>query len=106
MDTKGPKSIGDILRAQHLPEQAKKKEDRAQKLKDGWKKTMGDACAEHTEDIRLEHGVLRVRMDSQLWQQELLMQDQGDIARRMAEATKLNVVDLKIRAGGGKLDGR
>ncbi len=94
------KDIGDLLQSAGIEASLAKKQENADKLFAAWRTINGDLCSEHTEDLKASHGVLHVVMDSQVWLQELLLKDTGAMAREMAQNSGVNIVKIRIKAGG------
>lgn len=99
---KEPLKLGDLLQKADILKRVDIEEDRFTRLMEAWQKISGTSCAGHTKDLVLKNGILTVTVDSQVWQQELMMQNMGDWAKGMAAASGLNIVKIKITTGGRK----
>ena len=95
----GMLNIGERLTRQNLKEKLSVDAEQKDSLREAWKNIMGEPCVRHTVDITCRNGVLFVTVDSQVWQQELLMHNQKELAARMAAAAGRTIVKIKIKAG-------
>ncbi len=68
--TRKPSKIGEVL--EHFFNQAGLQQKfQEQKILNAWKETVGEAIAERTQPIRIQNGVLYVKVTNSVWMQEL-----------------------------------
>ena len=91
------KSLGDLLSSAKIVKKIDKKSERRERLFEAWGEIKDKACLEHTKKLFLKNGVLYITMDSQVWQQELLFQDEKEIVDKMKQISGFNIVKLRIK---------
>ena len=94
------KNIEDIFNVLNIEEKVDKEEKRNTILKNAWKSVAGEACFAHTDTVATRNGILYITMDSQVWQQELMLQQTSELATAMTDASGITIVKLRITAGG------
>ncbi len=94
------KKLGDLLNSQNLDNKLSREEERKNILDTCWTVCMGEACSSHTNRLDLKNGVLTVFVDSQVWQQELMLNNRKKMASDMARETGFTIVDVRIKTGG------
>ncbi len=70
-----------------------------QRVLDSWKKAVGRGIAEQTQPLRVQNGVLQVRVSNSVWMQQLQFM-KGMILQKVREETGVaDLVDLRLFLG-------
>jgi len=95
---KNPSTLGEVL-GHFLKSSGLKRRIQEQKILDSWEKAVGEAVAERTQPMGVKNRVLRVRVSSSVWMQQLQFM-KGLILQKLHEQTgNHSLQDLRFFLG-------
>jgi hypothetical protein len=79
---------------------------KAQKLWRDWRRAVGDHIAKHSEPVRLENGVLHVRVEHSVWMSNLTFM-KPQILKTLQKSYQAGaIIDLRFREGSLRSKGK
>jgi len=106
--TPKPSPLGEILE-KYFSRCGLKRRLAEQRILDSWKKIVGRGIAEQTQPLRIQNGVLQVRVSNSVWMQQLQFM-KGMILKKVREETGAeDIEELRLflgeLTGGGEPEG-
>jgi len=96
------KKIGEALAGKRVLEDIDKRAKEREELLCAWEKATCRECREHTQNVTLKDGILRVTMRTHVWLQEAGLMDKKRLIKAVEKETGRTVVKIVFAAGGGK----